>query len=144
MLKTPELTVEEQNEQHGDKLWETNPQSCCHMRKVIPLQEALSGYPAWLSGLRREQSPKRAGTNFLNKDEKFQSVKVCPLIHWTWKDIWRYASREDLTYNPLHDQGYQASGVHLVHSRHLLLMICVLEDGQGQQRLSADYMSKGA
>ncbi|BBP89198.1 hypothetical protein BsIDN1_28160 [Bacillus safensis] len=114
------------------------------MRKVIPLQEALSGYPAWLSGLRREQSPKRAGTNFLNKDEKFKSVKVCPLIHWTWKDIWRYASREELTYNPLHDQGYQVSAVHRVHSQHLLQMICVLADGQEQQRQSADYMSKGA
>lgn len=110
VLKTPELTVEQQNEQHGDQLWKTDPQSCCHMRKVIPLQEALSGYPAWLSGLRREQSPKRAGTNFLNKDEKFKSVKVCPLIHWTWKDIWRYASREELTYNPLHDQGYPSIG----------------------------------
>ncbi|MCY7768004.1 phosphoadenosine phosphosulfate reductase family protein, partial [Bacillus inaquosorum] len=82
-------------------LWEREPNQCCYLRKVVPLREALSGHPAWLSGLRRDQGPSRANTNFLNKDEKFKSVKVCPLIHWTWKDIWRYTSRNELDYNPL-------------------------------------------
>lgn len=92
ILKKPDLTLEEQAEEHGDKLWEREPNQCCYLRKVVPLREALSGHPAWLSGLRRDQGPSRANTNFLNKDEKFKSVKVCPLIHWTWKDIWRYTS----------------------------------------------------
>ncbi|MCY7966231.1 phosphoadenylyl-sulfate reductase [Bacillus haynesii] len=110
IMKKPELTVEEQAKEYGDELWKTAPNSCCEMRKVIPLRETLSGYPAWLSGLRREQSPGRSKTNFLNKDEKFKSIKVCPLIHWTWKDIWRYVTKHDLPYNPLHDQGYPSIG----------------------------------
>ncbi|MEC1546147.1 phosphoadenylyl-sulfate reductase [Bacillus halotolerans] len=110
ILKKPNLTLEEQAEEHGDKLWEREPNQCCYFRKIVPLREALSGHPAWLSGLRRDQGPSRANTNFLNKDEKFKSVKVCPLIHWTWKDIWRYTSRNELDYNPLHDQGYPSIG----------------------------------
>ena len=80
------------------------------MRKVIPLREALSNATAWLSGLRREQSPSRSQTNFVNKDETFQSVKICPLIHWTWTDIWDYVKKHQLPYNPLHDQGYPSIG----------------------------------
>ncbi|MGG3572028.1 phosphoadenylyl-sulfate reductase [Bacillus gobiensis] len=110
VLKKPSLTVEEQGNIHGDKLWERDPQSCCHIRKILPLQEVMAEYPAWISGLRREQSPTRKNTNFLNKDDKFQSIKVCPLIHWTWKDIWRYTSKHELTYNVLHDQGYPSIG----------------------------------
>ncbi|ALC84107.1 MULTISPECIES: phosphoadenylyl-sulfate reductase [Bacillus] len=110
VLKKPSLTVEEQGNIHGDNLWERDPQSCCHIRKILPLQEVMAEYPAWISGLRREQSPTRKNTNFLNKDDKFQSIKVCPLIHWTWKDIWRYTSKHELTYNVLHDQGYPSIG----------------------------------
>ena len=80
------------------------------MRKVIPLREAMSGTTAWLSGLRREQSPSRSQTNFVNKDETFQSVKICPLIHWAWTDIWDYVKKHNLPYNPLHDQGYPSIG----------------------------------
>lgn len=110
VLKKPSLTVEEQGKIHGDKLWEREPQNCCYIRKILPLQEVMAEYPAWISGLRREQSPTRKNTNFLNKDEKFNSIKVCPLIHWTWKDIWRYTSKNELTYNVLHDQGYPSIG----------------------------------
>jgi phosphoadenosine phosphosulfate reductase len=110
VMKKPSLTLEEQAEKYGDKLWESVPNQCCHIRKILPLQEVMAEYPAWISGLRREQSPSRKNTNFLNKDEKFHSVKVCPLIHWTWKDIWRYTSKHELTYNVLHDQGYPSIG----------------------------------
>lgn len=109
MLK-PKITIEEQAELFGDKLWERNPNQCCHIRKVDPLTEALTGAPAWLSGLRREQSETRKLTNYINKDETFQSIKVCPLIHWTWDDVWAYLSRYDLPYNELHDQGYPSIG----------------------------------
>jgi len=109
-MKTPGLTVEEQADKYGDRLWERQPDRCCHMRKVIPLREAMSGTTAWLSGLRREQSPSRSQTNFVNKDETFQSVKICPLIHWTWIDIWDYVKKHNLPYNPLHDQGYPSIG----------------------------------
>ncbi|WP_342504907.1 phosphoadenylyl-sulfate reductase [Sporosarcina sp. FSL K6-2383] len=109
-LKKPADSVEQQAEKLGDKLWERQPDRCCYLRKVIPLREALSGAAAWLSGLRREQSPSRSQTNFINKDETFQSVKICPLIHWTWEDIWAYVDQHQLPYNPLHDQGYPSIG----------------------------------
>ncbi|MFS8631650.1 MAG: phosphoadenylyl-sulfate reductase, partial [Bacillales bacterium] len=105
-LKQPSLSLEEQATQFGEKLWETNPNECCRIRKIEPLFEELSDATAWISGLRREQSPTRADTEYFNKDEKFKSVKVCPLIYWTWKDVWRYVTKYNLPYNVLHDQGY--------------------------------------
>jgi phosphoadenosine phosphosulfate reductase len=109
-MKKPSLTVEGQAEKYGDQLWERQPDRCCHMRKVIPLREVISDTTAWLSGLRREQSPSRSQTNFVNKDETFQSIKICPLIHWAWTDIWDYVKKHNLPYNPLHDQGYPSIG----------------------------------
>ncbi|AXI39904.1 phosphoadenylyl-sulfate reductase [Bacillaceae bacterium ZC4] len=109
-LKKPEITLEEQKEQYGDKLWERDPNLCCHIRKVIPLRETLEPVKAWISGLRREQSPTRKHINYINKDEKFQKVKICPLIHWTWKEVWRYVYKHDLPYIVLHDQGYPSIG----------------------------------
>jgi len=109
-MKKPALTVEEQAEKYGDKLWESQPDRCCYMRKVVPLRETLSSATAWLSGLRREQSSSRSQTNFINKDETFQSIKICPLIHWSWKDIWDYVKEHQLPYNRLHDQGYPSIG----------------------------------
>ncbi|MFZ3577468.1 phosphoadenylyl-sulfate reductase [Virgibacillus sp. DJP39] len=109
-LKKPELTLEEQAEEHGSALWKRDPNQCCYIRKIKPLEEALSGVPAWISGLRREQSASRKETDFINKDEKFKSIKVCPLIHWTWDDVWSYIRLNDLDYNELHDQGYPSIG----------------------------------
>lgn len=109
-LKQPKLTLEEQAEQYGDKLWETDPNQCCKVRKIEPLDESLSEAIAWISGLRREQGPTRANTNFINLDKRFESIKICPLIHWTWKDVWRYVSRNELDYNILHDRGYPSIG----------------------------------
>ncbi|MGM0854084.1 MAG: phosphoadenylyl-sulfate reductase [Bacillota bacterium] len=109
-MKKPELTLQEQAVTYGDKLWERNPNQCCQIRKLDPLQDSLSKGNAWISGLRREQSPTRSQVEFINKDDKFQSVKICPLIHWTWKEIWRYVHKHNLSYNPLHDQGYPSIG----------------------------------
>ncbi|MDX8045227.1 phosphoadenylyl-sulfate reductase [Gracilibacillus sp. S3-1-1] len=109
-MKQPELTVDEQREKHGAALWSRKPDQCCYIRKVKPLEEALSGATAWISGLRRAQSPTRANTDFLNKDERFQSIKVCPLIHWSWDDVWDYIEKHQLPYNKLHDQNYPSIG----------------------------------
>ncbi|KGX92971.1 phosphoadenosine phosphosulfate reductase [Pontibacillus halophilus JSM 076056 = DSM 19796] len=110
VMKKPELTVQQQADQHGDELWKKEPNQCCYIRKIKPLEEALSGSTAWVSGLRREQSPSRRATEFVNKDERFRSVKVCPLIHWTWDDVWTYIKEQDLPYNDLHDKGYPSIG----------------------------------
>lgn len=109
-FRYPKLTVEEQAEQYGDKLWERQPDRCCYMRKVLPLKHVLDDALAWLSGLRREQSPTRAHMSFVNKDDTFTSIKICPLIHWTWQDIWNYVEEHQLPYNTLHDKGFPSIG----------------------------------
>lgn len=110
VMKKPDLTLEEQAAEFGPELWLRDSNKCCNIRKINPLTEVLSTATAWLSGLRREQSETRALTEYINKDNKFKSVKICPLIHWTWKDIWRYAHKNDLPYNVLHDNGYPSIG----------------------------------
>jgi phosphoadenosine phosphosulfate reductase len=109
-MKKPSLTLEEQADKYGPALWERNPNQCCNIRKLMPLNETLKGAKAWISGLRREQSPTRANVEFINLDKRFESIKICPLIHWTWKDVWRYVSKHNLPYNPLHDKGYPSIG----------------------------------
>lgn len=104
------LTLEEQALQYGDALWKRNPDLCCNIRKIHPLSEVLAMKKAWLSGLRREQSPIRAKTQFINKDDKFSSIKICPLIHWNWEDVWDYILTHQLPYNPLHKRGYPSIG----------------------------------
>ncbi|MGA3677461.1 phosphoadenylyl-sulfate reductase [Lysinibacillus agricola] len=110
IMQKSALTLEQQAAQYGEELWKSNPNKCCEIRKIKPLHEALAGAKAWISGLRREQSSTRQNTNFINRDDKFKSIKICPLIHWTWKDVWRYVSKFNLPYNPLHDRGYPSIG----------------------------------
>ena len=109
-LQQPGLTIEQQTEQYGLDLWKTNPNQCCDLRKIKPLEEAISPSTAWISGLRREQSELRKSTEYLNLDNRFEKIKVCPLIHWTWKDVWRFAHTNELDYNVLHDQGFPSIG----------------------------------
>lgn len=107
---TSSVTLEEQAEKYGEALWEKEPNVCCTLRKVEPLKRTLMKYNAWISGLRREQSETRKHVQFLNKDDNFKNVKVCPLIHWTKEEIWQYIQLHRLDYNPLHDQGYPSIG----------------------------------
>ena len=93
-----------------DRLWERDPDACCGMRKVEPLAEALSGVDAWITGLRREQSPARAGTPKLGWDAAHAKWKAAPLADWTDKDVWRYIAEQDVPYNPLHDRGFESIG----------------------------------
>ncbi|MFB9827653.1 phosphoadenylyl-sulfate reductase [Lederbergia wuyishanensis] len=106
----PKITVEDQAAMFGEELWAHHPNQCCNIRKVLPLQEALKDVKAWISGLRRDQSPTRSNTQFINKDNKFSKIKICPLIHWTWDDILMYIELNNLPYNPLHDKGYPSIG----------------------------------
>lgn len=108
--KQPALSLDEQRAEYGSALWKRDPNQCCQIRKVIPLRETLTTKEAWISGLRRDQSPTRKDTQFLNKDEKFENIKICPLIHWTWDEVWTYIREKELPYNPLHDQDYPSIG----------------------------------
>lgn len=109
-IKKPKLTLSEQADHYGSALWKRSPDQCCYIRKVKPLEEVLSGSSAWISGLRREQSVSRRNTDFVNKDERFQSIKICPLIYWTWDEVWDYIRLNELDYNELHDRGYPSIG----------------------------------
>ncbi len=95
---------------HGDRLWERDPDECCRLRKVDPLNEALADVDAWVSGVRREQSPVRARTPKLAWDRKHERWKANPLADWTEHDVWRYIAEHDVPYNPLHDRGYASIG----------------------------------
>ncbi|WP_043930375.1 phosphoadenylyl-sulfate reductase [Bacillus sp. EB01] len=106
----PAMTLSSQEEAHGKELWKCNPNLCCKIRKVEPLASELGQVGAWISGLRREQSETRKHVQFINKDENFKNIKICPLIHWTWKDIWMYIELNKLPYNPLHDKSYPSIG----------------------------------
>ena len=91
-------------------LWARDPDACCGMRKVEPLKRALGTVDAWIAGLRRGQSPDRAGTPKLGWDLRNGKWKYAPLADWTEQDVWRYIAEHDVPYNPLHDQGYGSIG----------------------------------
>ncbi|RMH05670.1 MAG: phosphoadenylyl-sulfate reductase [Nitrospirae bacterium] len=107
---TPRLTPEEQANQYGPLLWVHHPDQCCTLRKVEPLMHFLKGYAAWITGIRRDQSPTRANAGLVEWDAKFGLVKFNPLACWTSEAVWRYIREHDVPYNPLHDQGYPSIG----------------------------------
>lgn len=109
MLK-PELSVVEYEAKHGGPLYKTNPNQCCFDRKLKLLYRGTEGKTAWMSGIRRDQSPDRAQAPIVGWDKKFKLVKVSPLANWTSKDVWRHVLAEGVPYNPLHDQGYPSVG----------------------------------
>lgn len=104
------LTPGQQGEKFGDKLWERRPDECCNQRKVEPLTRALKSYKAWITGIRREQSPTRANAKLVEWDQKFGLVKFNPLARWKTEDVWTYIKLYEVPYNPLHDQNYPSIG----------------------------------
>lgn len=106
----PRLDPEAQAERFGPALWRRQPDLCCAMRKVEPLQAYLATKRAWISGVRREQSPTRAGAPFLEWDRRFGLAKANPLAAWTAAQLWDYVHAHAVPYNPLHDQGFPSIG----------------------------------
>ncbi|HZS08915.1 MAG TPA: phosphoadenylyl-sulfate reductase [Blastocatellia bacterium] len=104
------LSVAQQAEVYGDKLYERDPDLCCRLRKVEPLRESLTGYDAWVAALRRDQSPTRANIRVVEWNAKRQMVKINPLATWTRKQVWDYIVKNDLPYNSLYDEGYTSIG----------------------------------
>jgi phosphoadenosine phosphosulfate reductase len=98
----------EAEEAFGD--W-TGPEHCCSAAKVAALERALAGADAWITGLRREQGPTRAGTELVDADSRRGGIaKYSPLAHWTERDLWRRIHERGLPYHPLHDEGYASIG----------------------------------
>ena len=111
----PEQTIEEQKKTMGPELWKTNPDSCCQMRKVLPLQSRLSSLDVWITGLRRGQSDQRKSTNVLemyefDKLRESYIFKLNPMVNWSREKVWNYINDHKIPYNTLHDKGYRSIG----------------------------------
>lgn len=104
------ISLQEQADLYGDKLWDRQPDACCGIRKVEPMREALSGIDCWVSGIRREDSETRAGAAKFGWDRRFGLWKLNPLADWTEKQVWNHINENELPYNPLHDAGYPSIG----------------------------------
>jgi phosphoadenosine phosphosulfate reductase len=93
-----------------DRLWETDPDRCCGIRKVEPLERALAGFDAWITGIRREQSSSRANAQKVEWSERYGVWKIQPLVDWSSKRVDAYLAVNEVPYNPLHDRGYPSIG----------------------------------
>ncbi|MER5395944.1 phosphoadenylyl-sulfate reductase [Streptomyces sp. NPDC002599] len=107
---TPRRSVAEQDAEHGPKLHDRDPDLCCALRKVQPLEEGLTAYDAWATGLRRDESPTRANTPVVGWDEKRRKVKVSPIARWTRADVNAYVAEHGVLTNPLLMDGYPSVG----------------------------------
>jgi phosphoadenosine phosphosulfate reductase len=107
---TPVQSVAEQDAAYGKDLFARNPDQCCALRKVQPLNAALEGYAAWATGLRRADSPARADTPVVSWDAKRHLVKIAPIARWSDDDVRDYIESNDLMVNPLLEDGYASIG----------------------------------
>ncbi|NGN66215.1 phosphoadenylyl-sulfate reductase [Streptomyces sp. A7024] len=107
---TPKQTVAEQDAEYGPKLHDRDPDRCCALRKVAPLEQGLKAYDAWATGLRRDESPTRANTPVVGWDAKRQKVKVSPIARWTQDDVDAYVAEHGVLTNPLLMDGYPSIG----------------------------------
>jgi phosphoadenosine phosphosulfate reductase len=103
------VSVEVQDASRPDSPW-SGPEHCCSVAKVAALGRALDGAEGWITGIRREQGPTRAGTELIERDSARGLWKYNPLAHWTDRDLWRRIHERELPYHPLHDQGYESIG----------------------------------
>lgn len=106
----PDQSVAEQDAAYGPNLFARDPARCCALRKVQPLDRALRGYDAWVTGLRREETPHRAGSARLEWDLRHRMVKVNPLVDWSFDDVLDYANTHLVKVNPLLADGYPSIG----------------------------------
>jgi phosphoadenosine phosphosulfate reductase len=103
-------TVAEMEARFGGPIYGRDPDECCRIRKVEPLRDALRGHTAWISAIRRDQTPDRARVAIAEWDSKFELVKISPLANWTKGDVWAYVHINEVPYNPLHERGYPSIG----------------------------------
>lgn len=104
------ISLEEQEADFGPALWETQPDACCRIRKIEPLQKALAELDAWITGVRRVQAPTRANAAKFERDVANGLWKANPLADWDDDQVWAYIREHDLPYNALHDNGYSSIG----------------------------------
>lgn len=111
----PDLTVEQQDKVQGPELWKREPDLCCTIRKVFPLQSRLADLDCWITGLRRQQSETRANVGVIeiyvfDATNGRDIVKLNPMASWSRDDVWNYIREHKIPFNPLHDRGYRSIG----------------------------------
>jgi phosphoadenosine phosphosulfate reductase len=106
----PRLTVAEQVALYGEELYSCKPDICCRIRKVEPQKRALEGYDAWVTGIRRDQTLRRAGTPVVQWEERFGVAKISPLAAWDAEKVEEYVREHDVPLNPLLSMGYRSIG----------------------------------
>ncbi|MCC2314721.1 phosphoadenylyl-sulfate reductase [Cellulomonas xiejunii] len=106
----PLRTVAEQDAEHGPRLHERDPNLCCALRKVEPLERGLAPYTAWVTGMRREDAPTRTDITVVGWDTRRSKVKLNPLAAWTWDDVNAYVAEHHVVLNPLRELGYASIG----------------------------------
>ncbi len=88
-----------------------NRKLCCEIRKVRPMNKLLSTLDGWITGLRRDQTENRKDTQNFQIDHGHGGIlKINPIIHWTWDDVWDYIKKHNLPYNSLLDKGFPSIG----------------------------------
>jgi phosphoadenosine phosphosulfate reductase len=107
---TAEHSVAQQDSLLGKDLFARDPNQCCALRKVAPLERTLAGYDAWVTGVRRIEAPTRANTPLVTYDEKFGLVKVNPIAAWSDEEMDDYIAEHGILVNPLVAEGYPSIG----------------------------------
>lgn len=105
-----DLTPEAQAAEYGDELWKHNPDLCCRLRKIEPMNEVMAGVDVWVTALRRSQSVTRANIKLVEWDWRYQVLKLNPLAAWERDQIWAYIQENDVPYNALHERDYPTVG----------------------------------
>ncbi|MBO0803496.1 MAG: phosphoadenylyl-sulfate reductase [Nocardiopsaceae bacterium] len=107
---TPSRTVAEQDAELGPRLYGRDPDLCCYLRKVEPLERALGDYDAWFTGVRSEESERRRDARVVEWDDKRAMVKVNPILSWTSEQVDDYIASHGVLVNPLVYDGYPSIG----------------------------------
>ena len=106
----PAMSIAQQDIAFGKDLWARDPDRCCALRKVAPLNNAMRDYDAWITGLRRDETPARANTPVVSWDASRGKVKICPIARWTTEDVDAYVAAHGILLNPLLMDGYDSIG----------------------------------
>jgi len=114
---TPSRTVAEQDAELGPRLYGRNPDLCCFLRKVEPLERALKDYDAWFTGVRRDETASRRDAKVVEWDEKRKMIKVNPIVRWTSQEVDDYIATHGVLVNPLVYDGYPSIGCRTCTSR---------------------------
>jgi phosphoadenosine phosphosulfate reductase len=131
----PRQSVAEQDAEYGPQLHDRDPDLCCSLRKVEPLQRGLAGYDAWATGLRRDESPTRATTPVVAWDAKRRKVKIAPIARWTQEDVDAYVQEHGVLLNPLLWEGYTSVGCSPLS--------CTRKPGEGEEGRAGRWAGSG-